>query len=588
VGEVGDRAGPDASRPIGKASYALAFSLAAAALLLSPLDKAAAQGYAGPPAPATAAPGVGGGSQGFAGPPAPNTPAGGAPATNQGYAGPPPPTGAPGGAAGGTAGAPSLLIQPALDLTTEFTDNALQTTTNRQSDIIGIISPSLFVTDDSPSVTGVLDYNPQAIEHVNITSENQIIQNGLLNGTATIIPDHFFFDAHATALEASRTGEQGLNNPNQIPTTAATQTTAYSASPYFDFHLSTIGDVELRYTLSQTLFSGNTGAIASSVPGQSVGALSSSTENEWSARYTSGDLLSRLQLTGLADYQESTGSAITDFSHALVTVTGDYALSPIFDLIGMGGYENLEYPNETAAAGAVGVAGGFTGNYEGPTYQGGFKYHPREDRFVELTYGKSEGFDSFSGDASWALTALATLTGSYSTQTETEQQQLQQNLGLATQTAPGQTINSQTGLPLSLVNPNLPLQNEVTRTTNLNVGALFQGGQRNHYSVQLVRSQQTALSSAASSTTTSGVVGIYTRDMSPDMTGSFSAAYSATTTTAPGVISTTSESVTATLSFNYQLTDTLSGNASYAFSRQTQVGGIVLTDLLTVGLHKSF
>ena len=581
--EACERAGAEEAR--GGAPFAVILGLAAAGLsLFGPSEKAAAQGYTGGPNPATATPQQG--IQNPFGPPATTAPQQapqspfGPPATTAPQPGLQSTFGPPGAPAQPVAQPPPLVITPSLDVQTTFTDNALSTPSQKQSDVYFTVSPALFATEDSARLNGVFNYSPQAIEHVAVSSQDQIIQNLLMSGTATVVPERFFFDAHASMSDISRTGARGFGNPTEAPSSTSTHSTAYSGSPYAQFHFGPVGDAEVRYIFSQTLFSGNTAAIGSTVPGQAVGGLSSDTQNEGKATFVSGEILSRLQLNTLLDYQKDDTVSVDNSTHAIGTVGGSYALYPTFDLIANGGYERLNYPNQPAT--------GFSGNYDGATYQGGFHYHPRDDRSITLQYGKTEGQNTLSGNASWAATPLLTLTASYSAQTQTEQQSIQQNLGLATQTTPGQTINQQTGLPLSLTNPNLSLQNEVTRTKTLDAGVMYQYGQRNRYIFQFTRTELGVLAGGASSQTTDGGILTWQRDLSPDLTGNLSGGYSATVSQTTGTLPSTSEAVTATVSFNYALTDTLFGTASYSLVRQSGVNGVVLVDLATVGLHKNF
>ncbi len=359
VGEAWDRAGSEANQPGGGIPYAVALGLAVAAALGGALP-AAAQEYPANPYPQPAqqanpfqAPAQEYPANPFPGPaqptfptnpyPAPNTAPSPGQVPGQGAApgglaapGQPPALNAAPGAPAppGAAGAavetpPPIVFIPALDLITSFTDNALSTPSQKQADVYETISPSIFTTADTARLNGMFSYNPQAIEYLNVTSQDQIIQNMLLNGTATLVPERFFFDAHAEMSEQSRTGDRGFGNPTLPATSTSTQTTGYSGSPYLQFHFGPVGDAELRYIFSQTVFSGNTEAISSTIPGQSVGALSNSTQNEGSLKFTSGEVFSRMQFNADADYQASDQSQENE-RHTLLTVGGQYAVTPTF------------------------------------------------------------------------------------------------------------------------------------------------------------------------------------------------------------------------------------------------------------------
>jgi uncharacterized protein (PEP-CTERM system associated) len=524
-------------------------------------------------------------------------PAGGAAAGPAGgnYGGVALPGTTPGGAGqpgGAQAGTPSFVIVPSIGVVEQFTDNALQTSTQRLSDAITIISPGVSVSDQSSRLTARFSYTPQAIEHVAVTSQDQVIQNFFGNGTFTAVPNLLFFDANTSASEASRVGGLGYGNQAQIPTSTATQTYAYSGSPYLQFHYGDYGDLELRYRFSETIFTGNTGAIASAVPGQAVSAITNGTSNEISENYTTGQAFGRLQLSAVLDFQDYNGGGGTSSKSTTATVNTSYMITNSLFALLNGGYDRLVYPGQLA---------GFDGAYTGPNYSAGFRYQPRQDRSVQLTYGRSQGQHEFAGNALYALTPLTTLSASYAQQNSTPQQQLLQNLSQATQLPTGAIVNQASNLPLSIINPNLALQNGVFRTQTLNGGVSMVGSQRDTYTLYFNRTIDTALSSGSFSQTTDGINFGWSRDISPFTQGSLSAGYSTTSSAAiAGVGNTSSDALTFSASLNYGLTPTLTASASYQLTRQDGIAGTltggtigstsgsVLIDLITLSLNKSF
>lgn len=496
---------------------------------------------------------------------------------------------APGGARDGT---PSLLIVPSIAVSEQFTDNVLQTATQRLSDAITTITPGISISDQSSRLIGQFSYNPEAIEHLAVTSQDQVIQNLFGTGTFIAVPNLLFFDADASASEASRVGGLGYGNQAQIPTSAAVQTYAYSGSPYLRFHYGDYGDLELRYRFSETIFSGNTGAIASTVPGQAVSAISNSTINQLSENFTSGEAYGRLQLTAAFDFVDYSSADATSSKDLTINVAANYRIINSLFAILSGGYEKLVYPGEPA---------GFDGAYTGPDYSAGFRYQPREDRSVQLTYGRSQGQHEFAGNAQYALTKLTNLSASYSEQVSTPQQQLLQNVAQATQLPTGPIVNQTTNLPQSTVNPNLALQNGVFRTQTLSGGVSMIGGPRDTYSLYFNRSVENALSAGSFSQTADGINFGWSRDISPFTQGSLSAGYSTTTSAAiAGMGNTSSDSLTFAVSLNYGLTPTLTAGASYQLTRQDGISGSitggtigsstgsVIIDLITLSLRKTF
>ena len=533
-----------------------------------------------PEVPSAPAPGGGGAAATPGGAPTatPGTATGGAPTATPG-------TAAGGGPAGGNP--PNWVFTPAIEVDEAATDNVFQTTTSRQSDLVTTISPSLFVTGSSPRLQGTFDYSPQAFEHVTAPEENQVIQNLLGQGTLTAVPNLLFFDGSATSSEASRIGGVGYGNNVQIPTSVATQTTVYSGSPYARLHFGDDGDAELRYTFSQMLYSGETGSIPTTVPGEAIPPITNGTQNEASAKYNTGAAFNRLQFSADLDYLVYDSTALTDSRNSQASVGGSYQLTRTLALLANGGYQRLIYPGQPSV------------DYTGPTWSGGFTYQPRDDRVVSLSYGRNEGQNSFTGNMNYALTQLTKVSASYSEQDLTEQQEELQGLGLATQTTPGATISQGTGLPFSIDNPNLALQNAVSRVQNLSAGISMQGGQRNQYTLTFNRLDDAVLGVGGFSQTTSGGLASWNRDMSPNSSGSLSLGYSTTVSSGAGVLAGTMDTLTVNVSYSYNLTPTLTAGANYTLYRETGGGGIgiggavgasgtVLVDTLTVTLRKTF
>jgi uncharacterized protein (PEP-CTERM system associated) len=489
-------------------------------------------------------------------------------------------------------------ITPGLSDTEEFTDNALFTPTNRQGDLITTFTPSIYLNGDTPRLQATLNYSPQIIEHAAVTSQNQVTQNLAANGTLTAVPQTLFLDVEASASNVSRAGGFGYGNQAQIPSSLSTQSFAYSGSPYAQFHFGDTGDAEVRYTVQEVTFTGNTGPVASPVAGTSLGSLSNSTQNEGSAKFTTGQAFGRTQLTALADYTDYLSSSSTSSQHSLGDVTAQYNIyGPYFATADLG-YERLAYTQDSPA------------DYTGPRWQLGGLFQPREDRSFSLSYGRTEGNLGFASSMNYALTPLTSISGSYQVQSTSDQQQLLQGLNGLTQLGPGVSVNPTTGAPVvstapnpisgptigptgqleSLQNPNLALQNSVERVKTLLLSVNMQGGERNTYSVTFNHTEEVAVTAGAISQTTTGGIASWNRDMSPLTTGVVSVAYSTTTSTAAGVAPTSTVGVlTFTGGVTYAVSDTLSAAASYSMTRQTGgAGGNVLVDLALVTLSKHF
>lgn len=575
------------ARPWESRAALIRIACAASALVLTltvAVPRAGAQEEAPPAAPAAPAPGGASGTPGAAGeaaPQLPQAPEGGQPAANpqQGR---------------------EWTIVPSVSASEEFTDNVNFTAKGRQSDALTELTPGLYINGDTPRLSATFNYNPTAIEHVQATDQNQFIQNMAGNGTLAIVPDLFFFDGYATSVNEDRAGGFGYGNQAQIPTSLSTQTTAYSGSPYLQFHFGDFGDEEVRYTLSQTVFSGNTGTIAGPVTGTNLGSISNSIQQELLSKFTTGEGLGRLKLTASNDYIDFSSADSLSSRQETTSVNAQYNISGPYSALSQVGYQRLVFAQESPL------------NFTGPIWSVGGQYQPRDDRLISLTYGLNQGEYGYTGNVQYAVTPLTTVTASYTYQTLTEQQQILQGLGNTAQTAPGNPtnpatggtvptqnptqagngtlINPTTGLPTAIQNPNLALQNAALRVHSLLAGVTMQGGERNFYSLNFNRTEDLAVTAGGLSQTTTGGYLTWNRDMSPYTQGTLSAGYADNISSAVGTGTSAHIGIlTFTAGLTYSLSDTLTAATTYSLTRQNGGStGPVLVDLLMVTLSKSF
>lgn len=464
---------------------------------------------------------------------------------------------------------PPWTIVPSLSVDGNFTDNARSTPTNREADFFTTITPGIFAAGEGPRLRGTFDYSPQLVRHVQATDQDQFNQNLLGNGTLTAVPEQLFLDAQGSMSQAQRSGSRGFGNLSQIPNNQKTDVIAYSASPYARFRLGSAAATEFRYRFSQTIFNGNTAPLFSPITGQTVGAISNATQHEGLATAKTGDTFGRLQLQGLADYTEydSEQSSLTS-RHTLGVVNGSYAITRSIAALAGGGYDRLIFPHASAL------------DTVGPTWNVGARFQPNEQQLLSLTYGVSEGQHGFNGQMSYAVTAATSVFASYSKQISAPQQQILQNLSVATQRTPGVTIDQNTGLPLSITNPNLTLQNDVFRTQTLNAGVKSDLG-RNHYVVIFNRTEEQSLLGISANQSATGGSIAWNRELSPKANSVVLAGYS---TSSPG----SDHILTLDAGISYNIGETLQAVANYALSRTSGNSPTVLVNLLTLSVRKTF
>lgn len=465
---------------------------------------------------------------------------------------------------------PELIITPSITIGETGTDNVRATPTNRQGDLITSITPRLFVNDLSPRLKGTFDYSPTLLRHIEATDQDTFVQNLLGTGTLTAIPQYLFLDANASISDESRTGSRGFGNTTQVPSNVSTQQIAYEASPYAQFLVGDSAKSELRYRFGQTQFNGNTGAITSPTTGQTLSALSNATDQEGLATISTLPDATKLFAAATADYDQTTYSdAALSSRHLLGRLDLKYPLTTTIYGLASGGYERLTYSEQPAL------------DTTGPIWSVGALYQLSDKQFLSLTYGHSEGQNSFAGNARYALTPATSVFASYSEYRSTTQQQILQNLQTATPTAQGSIIDPSTGLPFAITNPNIPLQNDITYTKNLELGATSGIG-RNRYSLVATHIDQISLLHLAPNQESTGGFFTWSHDLSPAATSNVLLGYS---NVSPGSLNV----VTASAGLAYALGHGFQAGAQYQLvSSSGGSTGSVLMNSLTLSVTKTF
>jgi uncharacterized protein (PEP-CTERM system associated) len=466
---------------------------------------------------------------------------------------------------------PAWIIEPRMEVQEEVTDNARQSTTNRTADLVTYISPGIFISGDTPALRTTIDFTPSLQRNVVATDQNGFFVNGLATADATVVPEHLFFDARATAFEASRTGGDAAFNTANLPVADRTQVYAYSASPVLRTRLFDDGTGELRYSIGQTQFTNNAGALPGSVSATPVDEISSSTVQELRASVDSNDSFGRVRNHLILDASNSDVTS-SNFSSKAASVSDEtrYRLTDTFTPIGTVGYQIYDYPDSPAA------------DEKGIIALGGFEYQPRADTYFRLQYGHRDGINSFLGEARYAITPLTTAFAGYVEGISTPQQAILGGLAGAAETSTGTIVNSQTGLPLSLYNAQLALQNDILRYTTF-TGGLTANLSPNSFTATLVQQTIQSLTGATANDSSIGGTVNWTRAVSPTTNFSATASYYRHDLNA-------SSSVDVGLLLTHTFTETLFGSVHYEFAKldSDEANTNFYQNLLTVTMRKIF
>lgn len=465
---------------------------------------------------------------------------------------------------------PAWLIIPRIDIQEEATDNVRQSTTQRTADLVTTVSPGIFVSGETPALRTTLDYSPSIQRNAVATDQDAIYQRGLATATATLLPDRLFFDARGSAFEGSLTGADAAFSPESLPRAERTQVLAASAGPVVKVPVFDQGAAELRYTLGDTQFLENTSTLSGGIS-TPVNSISSAIQQELRASIDSGQSFGRIESRLILDATRIDIASSTASSEAAYVVDETrYKLWSNFTLIGSLGYQVYDFPEAPAL------------DLSGPTGSGGFEYTPNPNSYIRLTYGHRDGANSFQGDAHYAFTPLTTAFASYVESITTPQQSILGNLSSAAETSTGTIVSSQTGLPLSLYNSEIALQNDILRVGTL-TGGITADLSPNRFTVTFMQQTIQSLTGATSNDASIGGTVGWTRSVSPTTNFSLTTAYFHHDVN-------NETSIDASMSLAHSFTETLFGNIRYEFAKldSEEANRSFYQNSMTVSMRKLF
>ncbi len=475
-------------------------------------------------------------------------------------------------------GAPLWLISPRISGSVEFTDNVRNAQSGgRVADVITTVSPGIYIGGDSPRLTANLDYQPSIQRYFAAPDLNHIDQNLFLEAVARLIPDDTLdLDASASASQSSRDGSFGGLPTNDLTANNRVASYAGDLSPVMRTHFDSVGDNELRYTIGETLFRGNTSITDTGVTGTTGGsnvtlAIGDATYQELRDTLDSGDagkfVSNSLKLDG---QQTSVTNGVGSNRQTLAIDELRFHLRSNFALVGAGGWQTIDYETRQVS------------NLNGPTWYGGIVYEPNQDSELTLNYGRRDGSNSFLGNLRYSITPLTTLYADYSQSTSTPQQVLLGNLNGAVLGPNGTTVSATTGLPLSLTNNELSLQNDIDRLRNYSASIVTQLA-TDRFVLSVNHEELTSLTGLGPSDQYSGVSANWSRSLNELNTLYFLTSYYAR-----GFEH--AHSFYNLVSFSHQFGDTLFGDVSYSFiySDTQNPNTSVIRNSLVFSLRKVF
>ena len=382
-----------------------------------------------------------------------------------------------------------------------------------------------------------------------------------LNGTSNfeLLPDRLFLDANATiSFQAANSEDSTSQSQANLTNRDITQT--YSIGPTLKHRFGRFASAQSSYNLTQV------------IPGTSN--ASNSTTQQVNAGLESGPDFDRLSwsLDGSASStSRSDGDTIT---RADASANADVAVTRSLGLLGSAGFELFD-------------DGSPDNEIAGPTWSAGFRWQPSPDLSLQLTYGRSDGSESFDGSASHKISARTSWTVSYNEQVQTAQERLAEDLSFIAVDEEGNLIDTRTNLPFNPNTSPFDIDDRSTRTRRLRTSISHSRGP-DSYTLQAAHETQEDIDGNEDEETS------VTGSLSWSRQLSIGASLNMLSSVAHTDFADSAESDTTTLIMNaglsYGLFRNVSANASYGFQTKIsdQKEDEFTENVLTLGARISF
>jgi uncharacterized protein (PEP-CTERM system associated) len=505
----------------------------------------------------------------------------------------------------GAAGAGGWTFVPRISAQEMYTDNVLETATNRRWDLVTLVTPGISILGDVPNAQVKLNYGPEIREDLRTPQEDGITQQLLGTGLFTIIPDEIFVDARAvaggtpTAPGFGATGlgispvatSGGISGPGAsgLSKQNTTQTNSFSISPYILHRFGDTGTAKIGYEFNQSSYSSGGG---NSIPlfFQSGSGGQQNTTNQGVAQFETGERFAPFRDLVVANVTEGNGTGVNrDSSQDTLINRLGYDVNREVNIYGELGYENLRF-------------GGIPPTrIDDVVWGGGTTLTPNPDSQITIGYGHKDGTNSLQFSGYYALTSRTRISARYSTGLQSDLQAIQSELDLADLDTNGNAVDSQTGAPLFIGNNALGAQAGLFRTKSLTVTASTVLD-RDQINVSLQGTEQTTVAVAPTpvvvnplsiptapvgqNTTAATVIVTWQHQFSEALSMSDTLSYSTTDVATSG----TFKSIAASLSLQYLISETLAATARYSyFDRMSPVASQnIYQNLFIVGISKQF
>ncbi len=255
---------------------------------------------------------------------------------------------------------------PALGADEFFTDNVLQSPTDRRWDFVTVVTPSIAINGDTSNAQVNVNYSPQFRLDARTPSQNGVTQQLAGSGQFTIVPDAFYIDARALAggtpvangfggLGATLTpggGQIGAGSgiaSSGLSKQNIAQTTSFSVSPYVLHRFGDTGTAKLGYELNYTSINQNAGSLATFVPTEGVNQ--EGLTNQVVAQFETGERFAPYRYIVIASATTGSGTGVLQgSSQDTIANQLGYEINRSISIYGQIGYERLRFGEYAADA----------------------------------------------------------------------------------------------------------------------------------------------------------------------------------------------------------------------------------------------
>ncbi|HTE36799.1 MAG TPA: TIGR03016 family PEP-CTERM system-associated outer membrane protein, partial [Reyranella sp.] len=406
-------------------------------------------------------------------------------------------------------------IRPSIGVGVLATDNLFQSNYDRRSDIVTTVAPSIEAAVSTVRLFGSLRYTPAVRLYASNSSQNGVDQVGDGQLLAALIPGTFYLDMRGAASVLPATAGLIPGSGQVVAGSNTLQTYTTQVTPFLVHNFGSAASSQLGYSFQ---YSGQSGAVFNNSDLASSSATANFTAHRGFAVLRSGEDLGRLALQARVDGIWYVGDGIYDDAHNFVAGLGArYAILRSVAVLGDIGYENQQY------------AGTNPVSIEDAIWSVGLRLTPSPDSIVIVRYGHRNGFNSFSLNAGVAVGVRTNLFAVYSDTLGTSLTQGQNLLATTTTDALGNTVDSQSGAPVVLINSFLGLSNTLYRM-RIGTVSLNHRWSRDVFTLSGSWQAQDPVTSANNTPPVSSTSGLYAtfnwaHDFSPNTTGAATVQY---------------------------------------------------------------